>query len=251
MNKQTFRRVFGYTAAMQTSMPKLASKQDKRDLGRYSIPEAAAFISVPQRTMRSWFLGDRRIFTPAFENKGSVLLSFYDVTEAYIIEVLRSHWDFNPRRLRSALARLRTNKRFARPLLRRELSVIPEFQNLVATVPEKGNFVHIDVAHDGNLVFSDFVKTMAMRIERDAKGHPVRIFPGRDAESGDVPVSMDPDVMSGELVVTGTRIPAKMILAKKMSGKTAEEIADSYHLDRDLILKVLQHFEREKPQKIS
>ena len=232
-------------------MPKMtsqfASGQDRRNLGRYSIPEAAEYISVPQRTMRSWFLGDRRIFTPAFHKGGSVLLSFYDVTEAYVIEVLRSHWDFNPHKLRKALDRLRANTRFQRPLLRRELSVIPEFQNLVATVPEKGKYVHVDVAHDGNLVFSDFVQTMAMRITRDSKGSPVRIFPGKDADSKAVPVSMDPDVMSGELVVTGTRIPAKMILAKNQAGKSADEIADSYHLDRDLIRKVLQHFEREQP----
>jgi hypothetical protein len=161
--------------------------------------------------MRSWFLGDRRIFTPAFRRGDSVLLSFYDVTEAYIIEVLRSHWDFNPKRLRKALSRLRKNTRFNRPLLRRDLSVIPEFQNLVATLPEKGREVHVDMAHDGNLVFGDFVKAMGVRITRDSRGRPVRIYPWKDSDSEETPVSMEPDVMSGELVVTGTRIPAARI----------------------------------------
>jgi uncharacterized protein (DUF433 family) len=216
-------------------------------LGRYSIPEASAFIGVPSRTMRSWFLGQRRIFTPSFRKGDSVLLSFYDVTEAYVIEMLRSHWDFNPRRLRKSLARLRKNSRFDRPLLRQELSVIPEFQNLVASIPEKGVRVHVDVAHDGNLVLPEFVKSMGMRITRDSKGKPVRIYPWKESGSEDAPVSMDTEVMSGELVVAGTRIPAKRIVAKSASGKSADEIADSYRLDRDLIRKVLLHFEREKP----
>lgn len=247
MNKQTFRRVFGYTAAVPANLSQLASKQDKRDLGRYSIPEAAAYISIPQRTMRSWFLGDRRIFKPSFHDGPTVLLSFNDVTEAYIVESLRNHWDFGPHSIRKILYELRKKTRMERPLIHRPLAVLPEFKSLVAMVPGKGKTLHVDVAHDQNLVFDDFVHTMGMRIRRDSKGKPVRIYPGKDADSEDMPVSMDPDVMSGELVVTGTRIPAKMILAKKLSGKTAEEIADSYRLDRDLIRKVLQHFEREKP----
>jgi uncharacterized protein (DUF433 family) len=228
-------------------MPQLASGQDKRELGRYSIPEAAAFISVPERTMRNWFLGNHRILTPAYQHDRAIFLSFFDVTEAYIIESLRTHWGFDPRKLRAALARLRSSTRFTRPLLRKDLAVIPEFQNLIATFSEKGRRIHVDMAHDGNLVFDEFAQTMAMRIDRDSKGKPVRIYPGADKDSDNTPVSMDPDVMSGALVVTGTRIPAALIYEKKLSGKTAEQIADSYRLNRDLIKKVIQHFEREKP----
>jgi uncharacterized protein (DUF433 family) len=247
MKNQTLKRVLGYTAAVPADMPQLGSGQDRRDLGRYTIPEAAAFIAMPQRTMRSWFLGDRRILMPAFQHGNSVLLSFNDVTEAYIVEMLRDHWDFNPRRIRKALAVLRSSTRMDRPLLHRELPVIPEFQSLVATIPHKGQHLHVDVAHDQNLVFNEFVQTMAMRISRDSRGKPVRIYPGKNMENSDMPVSIDPEVLSGELVVSGTRIPARMILAKSLSGKSADEIADSYHLDRDLVRKVLQHFEREKP----
>lgn len=245
MNKRTFSRIFGYTAAVPPAMPQRVG-QDKRDLPRYSIPEASFFISVPQRTMRSWFRGNRRIFEPTYERGSSVYLSFFDVTEAYVIETLRTHWEFNPQKLRKALVRLRANSRYRRPLLH-ELSVIPEFQSLVASVSERGKLIHYDVAHDGNLVFDDFVRTMAVRIRRDAKGKPVRIYPGPDSDPSNLPVSIDPEVMSGDLVITGTRIPAKLILAKKLEGKTVKEIADSYHLNRDLIDKVLQHFEREKP----
>lgn len=219
---------------------------DKREIGRYSIPEAAMSLSVPERTLRNWFLGENRIFHPSYQESGSVLLSFYDITEAYIIDVLRSHWGFNPRKLRAALARLRASTRFDRPLLRKQLSVIPEFQNLIVTFTEKGRRVHVDMAHDGNLVFDEIAQTMAMRISRDSHGKPIRLYPGADLDSESTPVSIDPEVMSGELVVTGTRIPATMILAKKVSGKSAEQIADAYHLDRDLIRRVLQHFEREK-----
>lgn len=228
-------------------MPSLAAGQDKRDVGRYSIPEAATFIAVPQRTMRRWFLGEHRFFKPSFHRGSNVLLSFNDVTEAYIVESLRNHWDFGPHSIRKILEQLRKKTKLERPLVQRPLAVIPEFKSVVAMVPSKGKTIYPDIAHDQNLVFDHFVSSMGMRIQRDSRGKPVRIFPWKDSDSKEQPVSMDPDVMSGELVVTGTRIPAARIMANYLAGKRAEQIADSYGLDRDLVQKVIQHFEREKP----
>jgi uncharacterized protein (DUF433 family) len=193
--------------------------------------------------MRSWFRGDQRIFKPTYERGGSIFLSFFDVTEAYVIETLRTHWDFKPRKLRNIVRFLR--KKHNRPLLR-QLGVIKEFQNLVLPSRQKGKIIHTDIAGDENLVFDEFVKTLAVRIKRDSKGKPVLLYPGDSSIEDSLPVSMDPDVMSGELVVTGTRIPAARIMANYYAGKSADHIADSYRLDRDLIKKVIQHFEREK-----
>lgn len=227
-------------------MPRIVAGHDKRDLGRYSIPEAATFIAVPARTMRRWFLGEQRFFIPSFHSGTNVLLSFNDVTEAYIVEALRNHWDFGPHSIRKILAQLRKSTKLERPLIQRPLAVIPEFKSVVAMVPSKGRTIYPDVAHDQNLVFADFVRAMGMRIKRDARGKPVRIFPWRDSESQEQPVSMDPDVMSGELVVTGTRIPAVRIYANYVAGKSPEKIADSYSLPHELVGKVIQHFEPEK-----
>jgi len=196
--------------------------------------------------MRSWFRGDSRIFAPTYENGPAIFLSFFDVTEAYVIETLRTHWDFKPRKLRKIVNFLRKSTGHNRPLLRR-LGVIKEFQALVLPSRQKGQIVHTDIAGDENYVFEDFVKTLAVRIKRDSKGKPVLLYPGDSTVEDNLPVSMDPDVMSGELVVTGTRIPASRIMANYLAGKSADKIADSYGLDRDLIRKVIQHFEREEP----
>jgi uncharacterized protein (DUF433 family) len=245
MNVRTFRRLFGYTAAVPSLT--LRTGQDVRDLGRYSIPEAAAFIAVPSRTMRRWFLGEQRFFRPSYHRGSDVLLSFNDVTEAFIVESLRHHWEFGPHAIRAILHELRKKTKLDRPLVQRPLAVIPEFKQVVAMVPSKGKTIYPDLAHHQNLVFDDFVHSMGMRIRRDRKGMPVRIFPWKDSNSEDQPVSIDPDVMSGELVVTGTRIPAARVLANYYAGKSAEQIADSYDLDRNLIRKVILHFERAKP----
>ncbi len=245
MNIRTFRETFDYTLSV-SPRPQLEQGQDRRELGRYSIPQAAAFIGMPQRTMRRWFLGNSRLFKPSYHHRATVLLSFYDVTEAYIIEVLRTHYEYSPVRLRTVVEGLRNSSKLDRPLAQRELYAIPQFQSLVDRRIQRGQQVNIDYAHHGNLVFDPFVTALGKRIERDSKGRAVRIYPSMNTESEEVPVSMDPDVLSGELVVSGTRIPATLLYAKKLSGKTAEEIASSYHLEPELIRKVLSHFERAK-----
>jgi len=249
-NKHTFAQVFSYTPGVVASKPQLAPGQDKRDLARYSIPEAAASLAMPQRTMRSWFLGRRSILTPTYRHGSTVLLSFNDVTEAYVIEVLRSHYEFNPVRIRSALVELRKKTKLDKPLAQRELYAIPEFQNLVDVRVHKGQTEYVDLAHYRNLVFETFVSSLGKRIQRDGRGRAKCLFPWKDADSDESPLSMDPDVHSGELVVSGTRIPAQLILARSIAGKTVEQIASSYRLSTDLVQKVLFYFERRKPQEI-
>jgi len=224
--------------------PQLSSGQDKRDLGRYSIPQAAGFIGMPSRTMRSWFRGNHRLFEPAYRHGDAVLLSFNDVTEAYIIQVLRSHYDYSPVRLRSVVRGLRESSKLERPLAQREFYAIPEFQSLVDKRTVKGQQINIDLAHHGNLVFEEFVNALGKRVQRDGRGRAYRLLPWHDAASDDSPVSMAPNVMSGELVVTGTRIPAVAVMAEYKSGHSLEDIADLYSLSLDLVRKVLIHFER-------
>ena len=243
---RSFERRFGYTSHV-SPRPQIREGQDKRDVGRYSIPEAAGYLAVPARTMRRWFLGERRLFNPSYRRGGDVLLSFNDVTEAYIIEVLRNHYDFSPIKLRRIVEALRVRSNLDKPLAQREFYAIPEFQSFVDRRVIRGQQTNIDLAHHGNLVFDQFVAALGKRVQRDRRGHACRLYPWKESDSDESPLSMDPDVLSGELVVSGTRIPATMLYAKKLAGKTAAQIARSYHLKPALIRKVLNHFEREKP----
>lgn len=248
-NKQTFYQAFDYTCDVREK-PQPEVGQDKRDIALYSIPEAASYLGVPSRTMRSWFLGRQRIFTPSYHRGSTVFLSFNDVTEAYIIEVLRSHYEYHPRRIRAALRGLRKKTHLEKPLAQRELYAIPEFQSLVDVRSYRGKKECVDLAHDDNLVFEDFVTSLGKRIQRDRQGRVQRIFPWKDAGSDESPLSMDPDVLSGELVVSGTRIPAQLILGRHLSGRSVGEIANLYRLSTDLVRRVLSYFERELPQEI-
>ena len=69
------------------------------------------------------------------------------------------------------------------------------------------------------------------------------IFPWRfaatDHESR--PVSMNPNIMSGTLVIAGTRIPVTALMESKRAGINTNEIARDYDLDPDIVHQALTH----------
>lgn len=54
---------------------------------------------------------------------------------------------------------------------------------------------------------------------------------------------MTPNIQSGRLVVFGTRIPVKTILAYKHAGEKVEDIAKDYGLDPQITQKALAHID--------
>ena len=225
--------------------PVLQAGQDLRDLPTYTIPEAAAFLGISPRTMSYWY-GDSPILDPSGRTGGTTLLSFKDVAEAYVLELLRSFYGFRLRTLRRVIENFRTETQLGRPLLEADLYVV--LGNLVLKKPAKGKqpVRMIDLAHERNLVFPELVEMIGKRILLDRKRTPYRLYPWRLASPQDqsMPVSMEPDVMSGRLVMTGTRVPVTILAGMKAHGKSIEEITRSYHLEAGAVEKALLHIER-------
>lgn len=74
------------------------------------------------------------------------------------------------------------------------------------------------------------------------------IFPWRFAATDhhSRPVSMNPRIMSGRLVVIGTRIPVSVLWGRKRSGAKVDEIAADYGLDRKIVQQALTHIDIRK-----
>jgi uncharacterized protein (DUF433 family) len=242
---KTFRNIFGYTNAVLTRKPSRQSGQALRDLPIYSIPEAAAFLAIPRRTMHEWFLGPRRLFRPAGDYKSYSLLSFRDLSEAYMVYLLKEFHHLSMFTIRRSLESLRKESKSRKPLMNLDIKVFAN--SLLLDRPPRGTRgrMVVDLSHSRQLALGDVVDVFTKRILQDSKGQPLAIFPWRffaqDHESR--PVSIDPDVMSGNLVVFGTRVPVRILLGLTLAAKSHEEIAKSYRLDPDAVKKALLHFE--------
>jgi uncharacterized protein (DUF433 family)/DNA-binding transcriptional MerR regulator len=243
LTPRTFDRIFG---TVVTNKPTRKSRQSLLDVPTYTIPEAAASLAISSRTLHYWFAGKNRIFNPSAYVGDYALLSFRDVSEAYVLYALRAIHGFSFAQIRHDLRELAKETKSKHPLLQR-LSVFGK-RHLIYEKPARTNGEReiIDLSRNRNLAMGPVIDVFGKRILRNEHGQTVQLFPWRywskDNESR--PVALNPDVMSGRLVVTGTRIPVSVLVALQMSGKKPAEIADNYGLNPEVVKKALLHIER-------
>ena len=88
----------------------------------------------------------------------------------------------------------------------------------------------------------EIISVYLKRIERDAKGLPIKLYPfTRDTESDAAPKSdprvvvMNPAVSFGRPVIAGTGIPVSSIYERYRAGDSVAELAQDFRLDTSAI----------------
>jgi len=237
--------------------------QDIRTLPTYTIPEAAAFLAIPRRTLASWYEGDEPILKASgrysaplrcgnalLRQVGNVLLatepgtvhllSYRDIEEAYRVFLLRERFHFSFQLIRRSMRNARKMFRSQHPLQRAD-AVKECLRDLVydkAARAGKPRTVTSLGKKPGQQLVEEVANMFAERIEA---GH--FIFPWRFAATDHTsrPVSMNPNIMSGRLVVSGTRIPVTTLLGQKRTGRNVDEIAVDYGLESQTVQQALTH----------
>lgn len=217
--------------------------QDIRSVPTYTIPEAARFLAIPRRTLASWYEGDEPILK-ASGNYGlfAMLLSYRDIEEAYRVYLLRERFDLSFQFIRRSMRNARRLFRSQHPLQRAD-AVKGFLRDLVYDKPARGPHPRTVTSlgrKPGQEVIEEVANLFAERMETGKVIFPWR-FAARDHQSR--PVSMNPRIMSGRLVVAGTRVPVDTLVAQKRAGFSVAEIAKDYDLDRSVVEKALTHID--------
>ncbi len=230
--------------------PIRAAGQDISTLPTYTIPEAAAFLAISPRTLFDWYAGPTPVLKASGEYSGRFsLLSFRDLEEAYKVHILRSRDRLSLQYLRKAMTEAREDYATGHPLIDRARDLAVFFDKkknkLVMSLPGRGRRPRRSIAlasPETAAYIPEVVKTWGRRIVKDRRGR-TQIFPWRFFKSDELsrPVTLDPEVMSGRLVVSGTRIPVSTLWKRKLAGEVPERIAEDYRIDADLVKKALMH----------
>ena len=231
---------------MLTRKPVIEIGQELRDLPTYTIPEAAEFLAIPRRTLFYWTEGLNPIINVSDYIGEIALLSFRDLAEVYAIEVLRSFYGFTLPALREFARNARTETQLSHPFSEGDLYVVLNKLVLKKGATGRRPAYALDLSRGRNLVIPQFVEMIGERLTKDRKHITKKIYPWRllSHEDRSTPVSLDPDVLSGRLVVAGTRIPVRVLQGMKARGKTDQEIAGEYRLSPETVRKALLHIER-------
>ncbi|MGC1869827.1 MAG: DUF433 domain-containing protein [Acidobacteriaceae bacterium] len=224
---------------MITKKPARKPGQSVQMVPTYTIPEASSFLAINTRTLFSWYEGNDPILKASGVAGSIHLLSYRDLEEAYRVYLLREKFHFPLQFLRKSMLNARRMFRSQHPLQR--VDAVKEcLSDLIYDKPARGGSSRTVTSlgqHPGQQLVKEVADLFAERIEPEHF-----IFPWRFAATDSSrPVSMNPNIMSGRLVVEGTRIPVSALLESRRSGSNIPEIARDYDLDPDIVEKALIH----------
>jgi uncharacterized protein (DUF433 family) len=171
------------------------------------------------------------------------LLSFNDLAQSYFIDFIRKNVGISAGKAREILknAKLETNSPY--PLLDRNVKVF--FKHILMDIPARRRRPRqlVDLSQHRQLAMEEVVDLFATRIRRNKSGEIVQLFPWKHWKRDDdrTPVTIDPNVMSGRLVITGTRIPVHVVAMRKRSGEEVRDLARDYGIPQVIIKQALRH----------
>jgi uncharacterized protein (DUF433 family) len=218
---------------------------DPRFAPAYTFAEAAHYLRMPQETLRSWVVG--RLYPVAGKQKRSKplvkiddpnrqYLSFINLVEAHVLAAIRRHHGVKLPKVRTALDYLRNRFDLERPLIDEAFQT----DGLDLFVEHYGQL--ITASREGQQAMREIIGVYLKRIERDAKGLPIKLFPfTRVTESDAAPKSdprvvvMNPAISFGRPVIAGTGIPVSSIYERYKAGDSVAELAQDFRLDTSAI----------------
>ncbi|HZD20099.1 MAG TPA: hypothetical protein VE325_05455, partial [Burkholderiales bacterium] len=145
---------------------------DAREIPAYTVGEAAHYLGVPKSTMRAWFAGQgafRAVIKPA-DNR-SLALSFSNLVEAYVLTAIRRKHNVPLPTIRRGLDFLVRKLDAKRPLIEQQFATngVDLFVDHLGTV--------INISKDGQVEMAELIRAYLERIDRDAKGLPIKLYP--------------------------------------------------------------------------
>jgi len=206
----------------------------------YPFIEAAHYLNMPVSTLRAWCIGqdykvngETRRFRPLIELDGKKIegLSFLNLVEAHVLAAIRRTHQIALPKVREALAFMRERMNTARPLVERSFQT----DGVSLFVEELSSLVN--VTREGQIEMKDLLLAHLHRIERDAAGLPIRLFPftrtGTMEREG--PVQIDPTIAFGRPSLRGRAVPTAVLADRFKAGEPMNALASDFSVTLEVI----------------
>ena len=221
--------------------------QNLREVPAYTISEAGAYLRLPVATLRSWVVGrpyetskGPRRFAPLIvpADAKAVRLSFVNLVEAHVLSAVRREHRIDLENIREAIRYVRTKFHSNRPLIDHEFAT-----DGVDLFVDHLGFL-INASRGGQLGMREVLKEYLKRIERDASGIPIKLFPyTRKSESLNQPkkIQIDPMISFGRPVISGTGIKTEILFERFLAGESTKNLARDYERPEEEIQEAIRY----------
>ncbi len=203
---------------------------DWSEIPNYGIPEASAYLHVPVSTLRYWTMGtavEHPLVNIHLRGRRP-LLSFKNLVECYVLEVIREAHRINLRTIRYSLQTALSKYPSKHPFADYELST------------KRGRIylddkALVDLSIGGQIVFREFLGSSLKRVQRSEKGIAERLYPYiKKAQIADTQsdqprvVVIDPAISFGMPVLVNSRISTAFLASRYRGGDSISALAKDY-----------------------
>ena len=211
---------------------------DLRLLPAYTVAEAAHYLHMPSGTLRGWVAGRSGHSRPLIDLADSKrqYLSFVNLVEAHVLAAIRRRHGVKLPKVRKALGYVQRQFRVEHPLIGQAFQT----DGLDLFVERYGEL--INASREGQRAMKEIIGVYLERIEWDASGLPVKLYPfTRDTRAESAPASdprvvvMNPAVSFGRPVIAGTGIPVSSIYERYKAGDSVDALARDFRLETGAI----------------
>lgn len=210
---------------------------DVRDMPAYGVGEAAHYLRIPLATLRSWVLGrfyptdaGKKFFRPivSLPDRNKPLLSFVNLVEVHVLDAIRRQHEVPLHMVRRALDYLQRHFPAAHPLAVQQF----ETDGMNLFVEKFGQLINASQA--GQTEMRGLLEMHLRRVDRDAGGFPIRLYPFTRKREADEPkaVVIDPFVSFGRPVLAGTGIATAVVAERYKAGESIDDLAHDYGRER-------------------
>jgi len=217
---------------MKTEPTPITAGVDRREIPRYGVPEAALYLHVPEKTLRSWLYGRQYttggevrfslpLIDPADANGGR--LSFFNLVEAHILKSTRERDEVPMSAVRAALD-YASSEPSRHPLI--EKKFVTEGRYLFEQKLEQ----IVNSSMFGQFAFDPIILSYLERIDRDTIGDPSALYPFVPNKPQSKVVTIKPGLSSGVPTITGTGISIPILYGRFKAGDSIDDLADDYEL---------------------
>lgn len=151
-------------------------------------------------------------------------LSFINLIEVHVLDAIRRQHSVPLDKIRTAIDYLREHFGSEHPLAEESFAT----DGLDLFVQKYGQLINVSRA--GQLGIKTLLEAHLRRIERDAKGVALRLYPFTRKRSPEEPrsVVIDPYVSFGRPVLVGTGIATSVIAERYKAGESIEQLCSDY-----------------------
>jgi uncharacterized protein (DUF433 family) len=214
--------------------------RDPREIPAYRLIDAAAYLGLPDTTLRAWVKGmhfsvkgGKGFFKPVFSlpEPELHLLSYNNLVEAFVLSSLRREHKINLGKIRIAIESLQKEFNSAHPLAEHDF----ETNGVDIFVQNYGQL--INVGQHGQLAMRQVLEAYLTRVEHDPAGKAARLYPFIRLTGTEQPrhIVINPYVSFGKPVIAGTGLPTRVVAERFKAGDSIPQIAADYGRTREEI----------------